>query len=91
MAYRLLIRGCMNIDQAEELRDKHKDEKIHGLFKGWFDSGQQKWEITYKNAKMEGLWSWWYVSGVKEFEKNYKDGELHGLATVCTRADRKNR
>jgi len=82
MGDRLFIWDWMKKNQAEELRDKHKEEKMNGLFKGWFDSGQQKWEITYKTGKMEGLWSWWYESGVKEFEKNYKDGELHGLATV---------
>ena len=49
------------------------DDKIHGLYKKWYENGQIEVETKYVDGRLYGLYKYWYKNGQSREETNYVD------------------
>lgn len=54
---------------------------LHGVSKGWFDSGAQEVEEHFVDGKSSGVRKRWHANGRLKSEAAIVNGELHGLYT----------
>ncbi len=58
-----------------------RDGIVHGLAKGWFDSGAKEVEESFENGISNGLRRRWHENGQLKNEATIVHGELHGPYT----------
>ena len=65
-----------------------KRERKNGLYKRYYDNGQQLSEENYNDGMLEGKWTFWYENGQIQLKGNFKPYEV--LPEDC-RAERSSR
>ena len=53
--------------------------KKEGVWKGWRENGQLKYEECYKDGKEDGVCKCWHDNGKLSYEGCYKDGKKNGI------------
>jgi antitoxin component YwqK of YwqJK toxin-antitoxin module len=53
----------------------YKDDKVNGIVKSYYKSGELQDETTFKNDKRNGVGKIYYESGELAYEVLYKDGK----------------
>ena len=56
-----------------------KDGEKDGVWKRWYENGQQWYEEVWKDGKEDGVWKWWYINGQQKYEGVWKDGKRNGV------------
>lgn len=59
----------------------YQHNKMNGLEKIYFPSGQVDGSITYKDGVHEGAFKYYYEDGTVKQEGNYKEGKIEGVLT----------
>jgi antitoxin component YwqK of YwqJK toxin-antitoxin module len=55
------------------------DDKQHGYWKSYYNSGQLKAEGIFEDNKMHGLAKIYYENGQVQSEQSWENGKKHGL------------
>ena len=58
-----------------ETEINYKNDKVEGISKSYYESGQLDEEVNFKNEKREGIAKRYYESGGIEYIETYKDGQ----------------
>ena len=53
--------------------------KLTAICKGWYESGEIKYEGNFKNGKRGGFYREWYENGQIIYEGNYGNGKAEGI------------
>ena len=56
-----------------------KNNKYHGISRGWHENGQLRWVKHWKDGKEDGINCGWYENGQLCWEEYWKDGKEDGL------------
>jgi len=56
-----------------------KNNSIHGIRRGWRESGQLWWEQHWKDGNQDGIECGWYENGQLYSEQHWKDGKQDGI------------
>jgi MORN repeat variant len=51
---------------------------VHGMARGWYDSGKLEMEEPFENGLSHGLRTRWHENGQKKSEAHIQRGQLHG-------------
>lgn len=53
-----------------------KDGELDGLYAGWYENGQMRFEMNYRNGVKHGIEAAWNEYGVIQYHREYKDGKI---------------
>ena len=62
--------------------EPYKNDKLHGIKKGYYASGKLSEELEYKNGIEDGIANQYSENGVKIKETQYKNGVLDGKIII---------
>jgi antitoxin component YwqK of YwqJK toxin-antitoxin module len=57
------MRGGMIMDNYQHCRTNYTDNKINGLYEGWYYNGQLKYRMNYTSGKLNGQCEAWESDG----------------------------
>jgi len=60
---------------SEDMRGSFKEDKQHGHWIYWYESGVKMNEVEYKDGQRHGQWLSWYENGDKRSEGEFKEGQ----------------
>ena len=52
-----------------------KNNKYHGISRGWYINRQLNWEENWKDGKQDGIYRHWYKNGQLCHEEHWRDGQ----------------
>jgi len=61
---------------------------MHGIEKGYFESGALKWETPYVDGNKHGIEKYYFETGALRWEVTYENGKEHGIGKYYDKDER---